>query len=327
MVKEIKKVAKPAKKSKKEIIVNEENLGKKTVQKKASFVAWVKRGFIIFTILWLGAFYLSGMYVKNNYTTPIKESMIVSMFFDMQKSSAESYEKMLNEVKDAINIEKPIEVAFSAVAVVEEKSANLEEKTDKANATVSSAKKITGIAGKFGINTGSVDAVVSQADKTVNSVADTNALIKKTLDSAKTEVVKVSKTEVDKMLDEVIKEQLAKNVDSSAVMLITNYGDITIRPWDASTWGVASEIYADLEKSNISVLNTITDTVNTYFMYAFWAALILFWAIGLFVWLKVRGIVKNMIAPFIVCPKCGHAFADKRSIGGFIKIFTPWNWI
>ena len=36
--------------------------------------------------------------------------------------------------------------------------------------------------------------------------------------------------------------------------------------------------------------------------------------------------VKQFISPFIVCPRCGHTFADKRTAMGLIRAFQPWKW-
>ena len=59
--------------------------GAKTVAKKKSLVRGVKRGIAIFTIIWFAFVIWAPLYVKDTYSQPIKKSIVVSMFFDLQK--------------------------------------------------------------------------------------------------------------------------------------------------------------------------------------------------------------------------------------------------
>jgi hypothetical protein len=142
----------------------------------------------------------------------------------------------------------------------------------------------------------------------------------------KTELVKVSQTEVDKMIDEAIKHQLDKNSGGLGTTLLTNYGVKHVYPWRPSSWPVATKIYNDLEKSDLGVVQILTNTVNKYFGYVAWGLTIAAWAIGFIIWLLVAKRVKLFLKPFIVCPRCGHTFGDKRTALGLIKAFQPWKW-
>ena len=74
------------------------------------------------------------------------------------------------------------------------------------------------------------------------------------------------------------------------------------------------------------MITILTNTVNRYFNYVAWCLVVIFWGIGLIIWLSVFKKVKAIIAPFIVCPRCGHAFADKRTAYGLLKVLKPWTW-
>jgi len=50
------------------------------------------------------------------------------------------------------------------------------------------------------------------------------------------------------------------------------------------------------------------------------------WALGLYIWSMINKKYKATIAPFIVCPRCGHAFADKRTAVSMLKMLQPWKW-
>ncbi len=93
--------------------------GKKTVAKKTSFVTTIKRIFAVFTVIWFVFIAWFPLYVKNTYSGPIKKSMVVSMFFDLQRNIVEQYEKLLNGIKKSINLEKPIGVAIEKVKMAE----------------------------------------------------------------------------------------------------------------------------------------------------------------------------------------------------------------
>ena len=60
--------------------------GQKTVAKKTSVITATKRVFTVFTVLWLLFIAWFPLYVKNHYAGPIKKSMVVSMFFDLQRN-------------------------------------------------------------------------------------------------------------------------------------------------------------------------------------------------------------------------------------------------
>ena len=96
---------------KKEIEVIERD-GAKTVAKKTSVVTHAKRVFIIVSVIWLVFVGIAPLYVKSHYAEPIKKSIVVSMFFDLQRNIVEQYEKLLAGIKNAINLEKPVGIAI-----------------------------------------------------------------------------------------------------------------------------------------------------------------------------------------------------------------------
>ncbi|MBN1325216.1 MAG: hypothetical protein JW974_03285 [Alphaproteobacteria bacterium] len=304
-----------------------ERAGAKTVAKKASFVAMVKRVFLVFSIIWLAIVATGPLYVKNNYSGPIKKTMVVSMFFDLQRNIVEQYEQLLGGIKKSINLEKPISIAIDKVKMAEKPAEQVKNVAANAKNTSADVKKLSGIAGKFGVKTGSVDNVINNAEKTITKVDDTANLVNKKLDSVKKELVSVSQTEVDKMVDDAIKNQLDKNSGGLGSTLLTNYGIQHVYPWRPSSWPVGVKIYNDLEKSNVGVVQIITNTVDTYFGYVAWGLVAIAWLVGLFIWMQVFKKVKMITAPFVVCPRCGHAFADKRTAYSFLKILQPWKWL
>ena len=93
--------------------------GKKTVAKKTSFVTNTKRVFAVVSILWIIFIAWFPLYVKNTYSGPIKKSMVVSVFFDLQRNIVKQYEALLGGIKKSINLEKPIGVAIEKVKIVE----------------------------------------------------------------------------------------------------------------------------------------------------------------------------------------------------------------
>ena len=102
---------------KKEIAVIEQN-GAKTVKKKKSFVTRVKIIFAVISVIWVAAVISVPLWVKNTYSQPIKKSIVVSMFFDLQRNIVEQYERLLDGIKDAINLEEPVAFAVDKVRMV-----------------------------------------------------------------------------------------------------------------------------------------------------------------------------------------------------------------
>lgn len=320
--------------AKKQIEVIDRN-GAKTVAKKTSFIVMVKRLFIIFSIIWLSFIAYSPLYVKKHYQEPIKRSMVVSMFFDIQRNIQEQYSKLLKGIKNSINIEKPVKVAIEKVKIIE-------KETDKAQNTVNKGKKqvkniqnktkqIQNIAGVFGIKQ---NQIIDTANKNINSVnneinkADNVVkLANSKIDKVEKELTQVLDVEFDKMLDETIKKELDKNSGGLGSTLLTDYKTKHIYPWKPSTWKISNKIYRDLSQSNISTITALTKTVDKYFNYVAWLLVIICWIIGLFIWISVRKKVKAIISPFIVCPRCGHTFSDKRTALGLLKVFKPWTWL
>lgn len=300
--------------------------GAKTVAKKTSWVTKVKRIFAIFTIIWFLFVALTPLYIKSHYGEPIKKTIVVSMFFDLQRNIQEQYEKLLEGIKKSINLEKPIAVAIDKVRMAEKGVQKAQDVTSKAKETSDAAKKIGGIASKFGLKSGSIDNAVAKADSAITKADDTARLVNSKLDTVERELVKASQTEVDKMIDEAIKHQLDKSSGGLGTTFLTDYGIKHVYPWRPSSWPVGVRIYNDLEKSNVGVIQILTRTVDTYYGYVAWGLVFAAWAIGIFIWLKVYGKVKSLIAPFIVCPRCGHTFADKRTAFGLLKALQPWKW-
>lgn len=314
--------------------------GAKTVAKKTSVITTTKRIFAIVSIIWIALVAWFPLHVKNTYSGPIKKSMVVSMFFDLQRNIQEQYQKLLNGIKGAINLEKPIGVAIEKVKIVEKQVDKVTDTTAKAKAKTNAVKQetnkvsqITGLANKFGIKTNEIDKAVNETNKAVanadKNIAKVDAVadqVNKKLDSVKTELVKVSQTEVDKMIDEAIKKQLDKNSGGLGTTLLTNYGIKHVYPWRPSSWPVAVKIYNDLEKSNLGVVQILTSTVNKYFNYVAWGLVIAAWALGAIIWFIAFSRVKLFLKPFLVCPRCGHTFADKRTVLGLLKAFQPWKW-
>jgi len=314
--------------------------GVKTVAKKTSVITWTKRIFWISSILWIAFIAWFPLYVKNTYAQPIKKSMVVSMFFDLQRNIAAQYERMLAGVKDAINLEKPITIALDKVKIAEgavgkvtDTTAVAKNQTAKVKSETSKVSALAGVASKFGVKTSSVDKAVdtvnkatATADKNIASVDSTAQMVNKKLDSVKSELVRVSQTEFDKMLDEAIKSQIDKNAGGLGTTLLTNYGIKHVYPWRPSSWGVATKIYNDLEKSDINVITALTNTVNQNFDFAAWTLVILVWALGALIWFIAFKRIKLFLSPFIVCPRCGHTFSDKRTVMGLLRAFQPWKW-
>ena len=314
--------------------------GQKTVAKKQSVVTITKRTFAIASVIWIALVAWLPLHIKDHYAGPIKKSMVVSMFFDLQRSIQEQYQKLLNGIKDSINLEKPIGVAIEKVKIVEggvktvtDTTAKAKQQTNKVKQETKKISKITGIANKFGIQTGEIDSAVNETnkavagvDKNIAKVDDVAAQVNKKLDSVKGELVRVSQIEVDKMVDEAIKHQLDKNSGGLGTTLLTNYGIKHVYPWRPSSWPVAVKIYNDLEKSNVGVVQILTRTVNKYFGYVAWGLVIAAWVAGFLIWVIAFSKVNAFLKPFLVCPRCGHTIADKRTALGLLKAFQPWKW-
>ena len=314
--------------------------GAKTVKKKQSVITWTKRTFTIVTVVWFVLLAWLPLHVKNTYSQPIKKSIVVSMFFDLQRGIVKQYEALLSGVADTINLEKPIAAAIKGVKMVDntvDKVTNATDKAKDATADVSEktsgVKKLTGIANKFGIKTGDVDKAVAQVDKgvarandAIASVDKTAQLVNEKLDKIQGDLTRVAQTEIDKALDAAVKSALDKNSGGLGTTLLTNYGIEHVYPWRPSSWGVATKIYNDLSKSDIDTITVITRTVDTYFGYVAWGLVIAAWAIGLYIWFLMSKKVKSILKPFNVCPRCGHTYADKRTALGLLKVFQPWTW-
>ena len=314
--------------------------GAKTVKKKQSVITWTKRTFTIVTVVWFVLLAWLPLHVKNTYSQPIKKSIVVSMFFDLQRGIVKQYEALVSGVADTINLEKPIAAAIKGVKMVDntvDKVTNATDKAKDATADVSEktsgVKKLTGIANKFGIKTGDVDKAVAQVDKgvarandAIASVDKTAQLVNEKLDKIQGDLTRVAQTEIDKALDAAVKSALDKNSGGLGTTLLTNYGIEHVYPWRPSSWGVATKIYNDLSKSDIDTITVITRTVDTYFGYVAWGLVIAAWAIGLYIWFLMSKKVKSILKPFNVCPRCGHTYADKRTALGLLKVFQPWTW-
>lgn len=314
--------------------------GAKTVAKKKSVITLTKRIFAIVSIIWIVFIAWFPLHVKNTYAGSIKKSMVVSMFFDLQRNIAAQYEKMLAGIKDAINLEKPIGIAIDKVKIAENAVGKVTDTTAKAKAQTAKVKQetnkvsaLTGLANKFGVNTSGVDKVVSTANqatdtanKNIARVDATAEMVNKKLDSVKSELVRVSQMEFDKLIDAAIKEQLDKASGGLGTTLLTNYGIKHVYPWRPSSWPVAAKIYNDLEKSDVHVIKSLTNTVNQNFDFIAWVLVFATWIVGFLAWMMAFKKVKMFIAPFIVCPRCGHTFADKRTAMGLLRVFQPWKW-
>lgn len=329
--------------------------GAKTVAKKTSVITTTKRIFAIVSIIWIALVAWFPLHVKNTYSGPIKKSMVVSMFFDLQRNIVEQYEQLLDGIKDAINLEKPVAFAIDKVKMAENAvakvtdttaaakntTAQAKEQNAKTKETTAGVKKLTGIAGRFGVKTDGIDKALdkvdsgvdkidsglNKADQAIARVDDTARLVNEKLDTVETQLAAVLQTQIDDMIDAAIKEQLDKNTGGLGTTLLTNYGIKHVYPWRPSSWPVATKIYNDLEKSDVTVINVLTDTVNKYFGYVAWGLVAAAWAIGALVWFMLFKKVKMMLAPFIVCPRCGNTFADRRTAMGLLKVFQPWKWL
>ena len=339
---------------KKEVDVIDQG-GAKTVKKKKSFVTRIKIIFAVVSLIWIALVIAAPLYVKNTYSQPIKKSIVVSMFFDLQRNIVEQYEKLLDGIKDAINLEEPVAFAVDKVRMVGEAVDVVTDTTDKAKAVTADASattekvtnttekvgKLAGLANMFGINTSGVDkaldevnkgvenvnAGIDKANETIAKVDNTAALVNEKLDEIETLLTSVLQVQIDDMIDDVIKTQLDKNTGGLGTTLLTNYGIEHVYPWRPSSWPVATKIYDDLAASDVQVITAITGTVDQYFGYVAWGLVIAVWLLGLFIWISIFKKTKAVISPFIVCPRCGHTFTDKRTAYSLLKVVQPWKWL
>ena len=329
--------------------------GAKTVAKKASVITWTKRIFAIVSVIWILLVIWFPLHIKNTYSQPIKKSIVVSMFFDLQRNIVEQYEQLLQGIKKSINLEKPVAFAVDKVKIAQnavdkvgdataqakQATAQAHENNAKAKEATAGVKKLTSVAGMFGIKTGGidnaldkvdagvdkVDAGVAKADQAIAKVDDVAAKVNAQLDKVEKDLTSILQLEFDKMIDQVIKDQLDKNTGGLGTTLLTNYGIKHVYPWRPSSWPVATKIYNDLEKSDVVVINVITDTVNKYFGYVAWGLVIAAWVVGFYIWMMMFKKVKAILAPFLVCPRCGHTYADKRTAYSLLKVLQPWKWL
>lgn len=339
---------------KKEVEVIDQG-GAKTVKKKKSFVTRIKIIFAVVSLIWIALVIAAPLYVKNTYSQPIKKSIVVSMFFDLQRNIVEQYEKLLDGIKDAINLEKPVAFAVDKVRMVEDAVDVVTDTTDKAKDVTAQASdttakvtettekvgKLSGLANMFGIDTSGVDKAlgevnkgvdqvnegIDKANQTIAKVDDTAALVNEKLDEIETQLTSVLQVQIDDMIDDVIKSQLDKNTGGLGTTLLTNYGIEHVYPWRPSSWPVATKIYDDLAASDVQVITVITDTVDQYFGYVAWGLVIAVWLLGLLIWISIFKKTKAVISPFIVCPRCGHTFTDKRTAYSLLKVVQPWKWL
>ena len=339
---------------KKEVEVIDQG-GAKTVKKKKSFVTRIKIIFAVVSLIWIALVIAAPLYVKNTYSQPIKKSIVVSMFFDLQRNIVEQYEKLLDGVKDAINLEKPVAFAVDKVRMVEDAvdvvtdttdkakdvTAQASEATGKVTETTEKVGKLSGLANMFGIDTSGVNKALGEVNKgvdqvneginkandTIAKVDNTAALVNEKLDEIETQLTSVLQVQIDDMIDDVIKTQLDKNTGGLGTTLLTNYGIEHVYPWRPSSWPVATQIYDDLAASDVQVITAITGTVDQYFGYVAWGLVIAVWLLGLLIWISIFKKTKAVISPFIVCPRCGHTFTDKRTAYSLLKVVQPWKWL
>lgn len=117
--------------------------GAKTVRKKKSFVTRVKIIFAIVSVIWIVLVIAAPLWVKNTYSQPIKKSIVVSMFFDLQRNIVEQYESLLDGIKDAINLEKPVAFAVDKVRMVGDAVDTVTDTTTKAKDVTAQAQQAT----------------------------------------------------------------------------------------------------------------------------------------------------------------------------------------
>ncbi len=287
--------------------------GAASVARKKSWVAFVRTLFMIFTIAWLAFAGYGPVHLKNRYGDPIKKSVVVGLFFDLQRNIAAQYQVLLEKIRQEINLDKPIAYALDKVKVADKPVAQL-------NKATADAERLTGIAAQFGV----VNAAV---DKTLSQTKNVNKTINEQLDRAKADLTRAAQTEIDKALDEQIQKVLRDQTGGAGNVLLADYGVKHVYPWRPSTWPAAVRLYDDLARSSADIVRALTETIDLYFNRIAWGAIAAVWLVGFVVWFFVRRKMKALIAPFIVCPRCGHAFADKRSGLMLLNLFKPWKWL
>jgi len=300
--------------------------GAKTVARKTSWVKMVNRVLLAFTIIWFGFGAWAPLHVKDKYGVQIKRSIVVSMFFDLQRNMNEQYERLLRMAARNINLEKPVAIAIDKMKIAEGGVARVETATTQAQAATAGAARLTGLAARAGVNTAAADRAVGAASGAVDKIDDQARAINQQLERMKGELTRVAQTEIDKAIDEQLKSILDKHTGLGTTML-TNYGIKHVMPWRPSTWPITNKIYADLEQSNVAVLQSLTGMVDRYFGYVAWGLVFAAWAAALLLWFMVFGKVRKLTKPFLVCPRCGHTYADKRTGMMLLKVLKPWSWI
>jgi hypothetical protein len=313
----------------------------KYVAKKSSWVRKVKIIFLSLTAVWFALAICVPLRVKNTYSGQIKKSIVVSMFFDLQQGIAEQYAKLLGGVRDVVgkvkskvDFDTPVNAAVDKIKLAQAKGDDLQRQSASIRRQLSGLDSTLNAAKKFGIKTGGIDSIAKDVDNLANAAAGEVQKINRQLDDVKSTLRKAAKEEtdkmfdgVDKMVDSEIRGQLDKATGGMSGVLLTKYNVKSIAPWRPSTWPVSAKIYAEIERSSASTVQIIMRTVDGYFGYAAWGLVAIVWAVALLVWFMAFKKVRAVTAPFIVCPNCGHAFSDKRTAAGLLKLFKPWTWL
>ena len=306
--------------------------GAKIVKRKTSWIKRVWAIFAVLSVLWLSFVYVAPLYVKKHYSEPIKRAIVVGMFVDLQHYMQEQYMKMLKGIAGAIDLQKPVAYAVDKVKMAEKPlekvSATTATATSNVQKTTEKVNKLSSVAGKFGVNTGNVTGTVDKAagaaTGAIDKVDDTTKMVNERLDKIKSELEKVAQFEIDKAMDEQIRKFLDKQTGLGFVL--EDWGRVRPRPWKPSTWPTTNRIYAELQKSDLSIIQSFTSLVNQYFGFVAWGLVIAAWVAGVIIWIMVMVKVRGVTRPFLICPRCGHTYADKRTGFMLLKVFQPWNW-
>ena len=330
--------------------------GEKFIKKKSSWVKKVKMIFLSFTIIWFGIVAIVPLRIKNNNEGDIKRSIVVMVFFDMQQALADQYARMLAGIAGAIDLERPINAAIARVKMaesgvtaaqgaVQDTQARVDNVQDAATGT---AAAVTGAAGRLGAlgnrvgvttgtaqntvanvtgtATGAVGAATGTATAGLNVADNVARQVNAQLDRIEGELVRVAQFEVDQAIDAMVRDQMDRLTGGIAGVLLDQHKG-TVRPWIPSTWPLSNQIYAELETSSRSLVQSIMTMVNKYWNYFAWFLVIVAWIIGFVIWNMVRKKYKMMIEPFMICPNCGHAFTNKQRMRAFLlKAIQPWQW-
>ena len=331
--------------------------GEKFIHKKTSWVKKVKRIFLAFTIIWFSIVIIVPLKVKRDYSDDIKRSIVVSMFFDLQQGIAEQYARLLNGLRGAINLERPIAAAIARVKMAEAGVGNVQNQAQNVQAGAAQAQenvenraqnvqttagRVSGALGRVGITTNTATNVVQNVTDTATNVAATGTgavggaagavdnvtrQVNDRLGRVEADLVRVAQFEIDQAIDGVIRDQLDRATGGLANVILAQHSIDTIRPWRPSTWRISNQIFAEIEQSSRSTVQIIMRTIDKYFIYVAWALVVGAWLIGFILWNMVRKKYKLMIEPFMVCPNCGHAFTNKKRIAGVLmKAVQPWRW-